>query len=120
MQDQPPLQDTRLATEGYSINLTAINSTTRRGRVGKQTAQTLDTLCEQAVVTPKIIGYSRDAKGKVTDRHLKDTAGTIHTASGQGGNTDQFVQLETNYNYKKVNETIEQNPDWHLRKVNQK
>jgi len=41
---------------------------------------------------PKIIGYSRDAKGKVTDRHLKDTAGTIHTASGQGGNTDQFVQ----------------------------
>ena len=100
-----------LATEGDSINLTAINSTTRRGRVGKQTAQTLDTLCEQAVVTPKIIGYSRDAKGKVTDRHLKDTAGTIHTASGQGGNTDQFVQLETNYNYKKVNETIEQNPD---------
>ena len=81
-----------LATEGDSINLTAINSTTRRGRVGKQKAQTLDTLCEQAVVTPKIIGYTRDAKGKVTDRHLKDTAGTIHTASGQGGNTDQFVQ----------------------------
>ena len=81
-----------LATEGDSINLTAINSTTRRGRVGKQKAQTLDTLCEQAVVTPKIIGYSRDAKGKVTDRHLKDTAGTIHTASGQGGNTDQFVK----------------------------
>jgi len=43
-------------------------------------------------VTPKIIGYSRDDKGKVTNRHLKDTAGTIHTASGQGGNTDQFVQ----------------------------
>ena len=81
-----------IATEGDSINLTAINSTTRRGRVGKQKAQTLDTLCEQAVVTPKIVGYTRDAKGKVTDRHLKDTAGTIHTASGQGGNTDQFVQ----------------------------
>ena len=81
-----------IATEGDSINLTAINSTTRRGRVGKQTAQTLDTLCEQAVVTPKIIGYSRDAKGKVVDRHLKDSAGTIHTGSGQGGNTDQFVQ----------------------------
>ena len=59
----------------------------------------------------KIIGYTRDAKGKVTDRHLKDEAGTIHTASGQGGNTDQFVQLETNYTYKKVNETIEQNPN---------
>jgi len=54
------------AEVGDSINLTAINSTTRRGRVGKQKAQTLDTLCEQAVVEPK-------------------------------------------YNYKKVNETIEQN-----------
>jgi DNA (cytosine-5)-methyltransferase 1 len=41
---------------------------------------------------PKMIGYTRDAKGKVTDRHLKDTAGTIHASSGQGGNTDQFVQ----------------------------
>lgn len=81
-----------LATEGDSINLTAINSTTRRGRVGKQKAQTLDTLCEQAVVTPKIIGYSRDVKGKVTDRHLKDEAGTIHSSSGGGGNTDQFVK----------------------------
>ena len=81
-----------IATEGDAINLTAINSSTRRGRVGKQQAQTLDTLCEQAVVTPKIIGYSRDAKGKVVDRHLKDTAGTIHTGSGGGGNTDQFVQ----------------------------
>lgn len=38
------------AEVGDSINLTAINSTTRRGRVGKQKAQTLDTLCEQAVV----------------------------------------------------------------------
>ena len=84
-----------VATEGDSINLTAINSTTRRGRVGKQQAQTLDTLCEQAVVTPKIIGYSRDAKGKVTDRHLKDEAGTIHTGSGGGGNTDQFVNQPT-------------------------
>ena len=44
------------------------------------------------VDNPKIIGYTRDAKGKVTDRHLKDTAGTIHTGSGGGGNTDQFVQ----------------------------
>ena len=44
------------------------------------------------LVPKKIIGYTRDAKGKVTDRHLKDEAGTIHSSSGQGGNTDQFVQ----------------------------
>ena len=47
---------------------------------------------KEAVVEPKIIGYTRDAKGKVTDRHLKDEAGTIHSISGGGGNTDQFVQ----------------------------
>ena len=81
-----------IAEEGDSINLTAINSTTRRGRVGKAQAQTLDTSCAQAVVQPKIIGYTRDAKGKVTDRHLKDEAGTIQCSSGSGGNTDQYVQ----------------------------
>lgn len=48
------------------------------------------------VVQPKMIGYTRDAQGKVTDRHLKDYAGTIHTASGQGGNTDQFIK-QPNY-----------------------
>jgi DNA (cytosine-5)-methyltransferase 1 len=121
------------ATEGDSINLSQPNSETRRGRVGKGKAQTLETSCNQAVVQPvqigqssktfaaksgtligkegqdaftirssnpngvkvvepKIIGYTRDAKGKVTDRHLKDEAGTIHSSSGGGGNTDQFVQ----------------------------
>jgi DNA (cytosine-5)-methyltransferase 1 len=80
------------ATIGDSINYSNPNSKTRNGRVGKGRANTLDTACSQAVVEPKIIGYTRDAKGKVTDRHLKDTAGTIHTGSGGGGNTDQFVQ----------------------------
>ncbi len=39
----------------------------------------------------KIVGYTRDKKGKITSRHLKDEANTIHTSSGSGGNTDQFV-----------------------------
>ena len=130
-----------VATEGDSINLSQPNSDTRRGRVGKGKAQTLETSCNQAVVEPiigairgrnpenpndnskgieykqrfeynkkgtanaltsdvtmnmvvepKIIGYTRDAQGKVTDRHLKDEAGTIHASTGAGGNTDQFVQ----------------------------
>jgi len=136
-----------VATQGDSINLSQPNSETRRGRVGKGKAQTLETSCNQAVVEPKynykkvnetieqnpnefkegearmmdlhnrkvqdispclvephhnasavydgrpkIIGYTRDAKGKVTDRHLKDEAGTIHSSSGGGGNTDQFVK----------------------------
>lgn len=85
-------QGYEVATEGDSINLSQPTSKTRRGRVGKQKANTLETSCNQAVVEPKIIGYTRDAQGKLTDRHLKDYAGTIHTASGQGGNTDQYVQ----------------------------
>jgi len=39
-----------IATECDSINLSNINSETRRGRVGKQVAQTLDTACNQVTV----------------------------------------------------------------------
>jgi DNA (cytosine-5)-methyltransferase 1 len=44
----------------------------------------------------KILGYTRDSKGNVVSRHEKDEAGTIHTSSGGGGNTDQFVIIPTN------------------------
>jgi DNA (cytosine-5)-methyltransferase 1 len=37
------------AMQGDSINFSVPNSKTRRGRVGKEVAQTLDTKCEQAV-----------------------------------------------------------------------
>jgi DNA (cytosine-5)-methyltransferase 1 len=40
------------ATGGDSINFSQPNSETRRGRVGKQKAQTLETSCNQAVVQP--------------------------------------------------------------------
>lgn len=43
------------AEVGDSINLSNPNSETRRGRVGKQKAQTLETSCNQAVVEPIII-----------------------------------------------------------------
>lgn len=39
-----------VATEGDSINLSQPNSETRRGRVGKGKAQTLETSCNQAVI----------------------------------------------------------------------
>ena len=44
-------------------------------------------------VEPKIVGYSRSSEGsgKVTNRHLKDVANTLHTSTGSGGNTDQYV-----------------------------
>ena len=40
------------AYEGDSVNLAVPNSQTRRGRVGDQMANTLDTGCQQGVVTP--------------------------------------------------------------------
>lgn len=58
---------------------------------------------------PKIIGYTRDEKGKVVKRTLKDEAGTIHASSGGGGNTDQFVlvskEVRTEESKKKRKET---------------
>jgi DNA (cytosine-5)-methyltransferase 1 len=74
-----------IAKEGDSINFSVPNSETRRGRVGKQVAQTLDTACNQG-----IISYTRDNKGKIVSRHINKEANTIHTATGGGGNTDQL------------------------------
>lgn len=45
------------ATQYDSINLSNPNSETRRGRVGKQVAQTLDCACNQAVVEPMIFDH---------------------------------------------------------------
>jgi len=130
-----------IAEEGDSINISNPNSTTPRGRVGKQIANTLETQSNQVVVEPicvamrgrntdnpsdrtpgieteqrlepnsqgitntitsvqkdnlimepQIIGYTRDEKGKVVKRHLQDNANTLHSSSGSGGNTDQFVK----------------------------
>ena len=189
------------AKEGDSINLSQPNSETRRGRVEKQVAQTLDTACNQAVmvntnkiiydkplerdgwhnkakevlntdgistcihtqsnnllqkitvpnnqavmigafrgrnpknpsdrttgapmeqtleinkqgtsntitsvqkdnvlIQSKIIGYTRDKKGKVIKRNFKDDANTIHSATGGGGNTDQFV-MQSDYKIRRL------------------
>jgi len=89
-----------IAEVGDSVNLSQPNSKTRRGRVGKKQAQTLETSCNQAV-----LGYTRDNKGKVTSYHEKDETNTIHSSSGGGGNTDQFIKY--NYGQKSLNETLE-------------
>ena len=43
------------------------------------------------IIEPKILSYTRDANGKVVDRHLKDVSNTIHGGTGGRGNTDSFV-----------------------------
>ena len=53
-----------IAEVGDSINLSNPNSTTRRGRVGKGIANTLDTSCNQAVIEPLLIKFSRTENAK--------------------------------------------------------
>lgn len=54
-----------IANLGDSINLSVPNSKTRRGRVGKQVAQTLDTSCNQAVIVRKPRGFNKGGEHEV-------------------------------------------------------
>ena len=57
-----------------------------------------------AVLEPKIIGYTRDREnGNVVNRTIKDESGTIHSSTGGGGNTSQFV-LEPKYRIRRLTE----------------
>jgi DNA (cytosine-5)-methyltransferase 1 len=59
------------ATEGDSINFSVPNSETRRGRVGKGVAQTLDTACNQGVM---VIAFGRSEEEKKRRKeHFKKT-----------------------------------------------
>lgn len=72
------------ATEGDSINFSVLNSQTRRGRVGKGVAQTLDTGCNQGVILPLF----HWGKGKANERMVYDSKGIspcMTSAMGMGG-----------------------------------
>jgi len=76
-----------IATENDSINFSNPNSETRRGRVGKGVSQTLDTACNQAVLTkqrirrltPKecfrLMDFNEDFKWNVSDSQAYRQAG---------------------------------------------
>jgi len=56
-----------IATENDSINLSNLSSETRRGRVGKEVAQTLDTACNQAVMIGAVRGRNpENPKSRIT------------------------------------------------------
>lgn len=42
-------------------------------------------------VEPKIVGYTRDSKGKVVKRSLRDTSNTVTTFTGSRHNTDKYM-----------------------------
>lgn len=60
----------KIAEEGDSINISVPSSKTRRGRVGKQVAQTLDTACNQVVFKKEIDEYEKLNKAGFTFRKL--------------------------------------------------
>lgn len=64
-------------------------NTEQRLEIGSEVANCLTSVQK---VEPSILGYTRDDKGNVQSYHEKEIAGTIHTSSGSGGNTDQFVK----------------------------
>lgn len=71
------------ATDGDSVNLEQPNSKTRRGRVGKQIANTLTTSCNQGVVVsePKALSNTRDSNIVEPLNPYKD--GTCRTIKAQ-------------------------------------
>jgi DNA (cytosine-5)-methyltransferase 1 len=84
-----------VATENDSINLSQPNSETRRGRVGKGVAQTLDTACNQAVIINK-----NECDKIIQLNNPKHSNNRIYSAEGlsptlntmQGGNRQPFVK----------------------------
>ena len=97
------------STIGDSINLSNPNSETRRGRVGKQKAQTLETSCNQAVVEP-MIGIGIYGNNKENQYQKEITRALALKASNQtnprsGGTT--LIGIQANYDSKALNETIE-------------
>ena len=90
------------ATDGDSINLSVPTSKTRRGRVGKGVAQTLDTHCNQAVVA----GTWRTHKdGQGFREVMGGDAPTIPARSREDGSGQPVIKY--NYGQKSLNATLE-------------
>ena len=68
-----------IATEGDSINLEQPNLQTRRGRVGKQVAQTLTTSCNQGVLEP--VGCQIRPKDRNYNKHGKQREDQVEIRS---------------------------------------
>jgi DNA (cytosine-5)-methyltransferase 1 len=89
------------ATDGDSINFSVLNSKTRRGRVGKGVAQTLDTQCNQGVVIPLF----HWGKGKNNERMVYDKEGIspcMTSAMGMGGGYTPSVIINNTNNFNEV------------------
>lgn len=79
-----------IAEEGDSINIFVPSSKTRRGRVGKQVAQTLDTACNQVVFNK--VSIVDDTQGFDGAREYSDYSPTLRAGrSGLKWSQDGFI-----------------------------
>lgn len=90
------------AFDGDSVNFEQPNSKTRRGRVGKQVAQTLTTSCNQGVaisdhyLSEKGVKYILDSKrGMATD--VNPNVAQPLTAKGQSNWTGSFISPDIDH-----------------------
>lgn len=92
------------AEVGDSINLEQPNSKTRRGRVGKQVAQTLTTSCNQAIVEPQIL--KTDVSMPVRVRKYKvdcdKLVNLLRKAKEKSGLTNKDISLQLDIPLTKV------------------
>lgn len=88
-----------IANLGDSINLSVPNSKTRRGRVGKQVAQTLDTSCNQAVIVQNPL-KGKTKNGWHFEQNVFDVEGLARTlkAGGGSGNIPKIIQKPRGFN----------------------
>lgn len=105
-----------VAELGDSINFSVPNSKTRRGRVGKQVAQTLDTSCNQAVVVKNPL-KGKTKNGWHFEQNVFDVEGLARTlkAGGGSGNIPKIVQKPRGYNKggeHEISPTLSSN-SWH-------
>ena len=113
------------AKVGDSINLSVPNSKTRRGRVGKGIAQTLDTGMQQYTIQPTIIRqrpYYEDGKRKLKTYKYKDTCPAVTTNVGSG---DQKNMVSENAKIRRLTPTecerLQGFPDgWTSKGINEK
>lgn len=88
-----------IAEQGDSINFSLPNSKTRRGIVGKQVAQTLDTSCNQAVIVQNPL-KGKTKNGWHFEQNVFDVEGLARTlkAGGGSGNIPKIVQKPRGFN----------------------
>lgn len=88
-----------IAEQGDSINFSLPNSKTRRGRVGKKVAQTLDTSCNQAVIVQNPL-KGKTKNGWHFEQNVFDVEGLARTlkAGGGSGNIPKIVQKPRGFN----------------------